>query len=589
MMKTVLHSVLESMVSADDHRPAIEEPGRTVTHHEMHLAANRIASGLASDFALAKGYRVGLHLPVGIDYVTAALGVAKSGGVFVPLDLAAPSERQRAVLDIAAPKVVISDRPDELPAGIAHAEVSRFASYSTESVPLAVTGDDPSYMVFTSGSTGTPKAILGTHKGLSHFMHWEVGEFSLDNECRISQLAAPTFDVSLRDIFVPLLAGGTLCVPPDDARTNTRLLIQWLEASRVSLMHCVPSLFRQVIAELEDGDTNAQPLAALSHVLLAGEPLYGTDVQRWRALVGSRIELVNLYGPSETTLAKAFHRIEAEQAQGRRTVPVGKALPNSALLVVKDDELCDEGEIGEVFIKTPFMTKGYVDAPSLQAEAFVQNPLTPDVPDIVYRTGDMGRYLPDHVVELLGRRDNQVKVNGIRIELGEVESALMRHDDVETAVVVAHQSPGQEPSLAAYYVGARPLETQALRTTLANWLPMAMHPAYFVQMDELPVNLHGKVNRRALPQPADLLYQNTPYVAPSSATETTLASLWGEVLALDKVSVTHGFADLGGDSLKAIRLLSRVFQDCGVEVPLQSLFPNGNIKTVAATIDATGG
>ena len=144
MMKTVLHSVLESMVSADDQRPAIEEPRRTVTHHEMHLAANRIANGLASDFALTKGDRVGLHLPVGVDYVTAALGVAKSGGVFVPLDLAAPPERQQAVLDIAAPKVVISDRSHELPAGIEHAEVGRFASHSSASVPLAVTGDDPS-------------------------------------------------------------------------------------------------------------------------------------------------------------------------------------------------------------------------------------------------------------------------------------------------------------------------------------------------------------------------------------------------------------------------------------------------------------
>ena len=221
---------------------------------------------------------------------------------------------------------------------------------------------------------------LGSQKGLSHFLHWEIGEFALGEESRVSQLAPATFDVSLRDILAPLLAGGTLCIPPDEARTDSRRLLTWLEAAKVSLIHCVPSLFRQLMAELGTEHRSETRLLNLTHLLLAGEPLYGADIQRWHALMGSRIQLTNLYGPSETTLAKAFHRITETPDEPARMVPVGKPLPNSALLIIKNGELCDPGEIGDVFIKTPFMSKGYLDAPDLMAESFIQNPLTPTRP-----------------------------------------------------------------------------------------------------------------------------------------------------------------------------------------------------------------
>ena len=263
-------------------------------------------------------------------------------------------------------------------------------------------------------------------------------------ESRVSQLAPATFDVSLRDILAPLLAGGTLCIPPDEARTDSRRLLTWLESAKVSLIHCVPSLFRQIMAELETEHPSETRLLNLHHLLLAGEPLYGADIQRWRALMGSRIQLTNLYGPSETTLAKAFHRIAETPDEPGRMVPVGKPLPNSALLIIKNGELCDPGEIGDVFIKTPFMSKGYLDAPDLMAENFIQNPLTPDTPDIIYRSGDIGRYLENYAIELLGRKDQQVKINGIRIELAEVEAAIRQHAAIQTAIVVAHRSSGGE-------------------------------------------------------------------------------------------------------------------------------------------------
>jgi amino acid adenylation domain-containing protein len=463
------------------------------------------------------------------------------------------------------------------------------AGVHLENPPVAISGDDPSYVVFTSGSTGEPKAILGTHKGLSHFIHWELKEFSLTESVLVSQLSPPTFDVSLRDMLVPLAAGGTLSIPSPETRSRIDALLEFLHVEEITLMHCVPSLFRMLLQELERRPSPKAMLLSLRQVLLAGEPLYASDVQRWRAMFADRTELVNLYGPSETTLAKAFHRIRDVPHEASRMIPVGNPLPNTALLILRDSELCDPGEIGEVHIKTPFMSKGYYGDPQRTAEVFIQNPLTPNTPDLIYRTGDLGRYRPDGSVELLGRKDSQVKVHGVRIELGEIEGCLLEHPSVDQAAVVAHTTTDHETYLAAYYTSERALSDAELRNHLSLTLPPSMHPAFFVQMDRLPLNLHGKVMRRALPLPAELLYQRRPYVQPCNEIEEALATIWDEVLQIRKVSAVHAFVELGGDSLKAIRVLPRIAERFGVEVKLPELFPRGTVRQLASVVAERSG
>jgi len=588
-MKSVLHTAIEDVAARTPDRIAIRTPEGTISHAALDAAADRLAVHLRRDHGLQPGAIVALFLPPGIAYVTAVLGVAKAGGVFLPFDLGMPLRRRQACVARARPAVAITDAASiatweagghEIPVLL----IDSVAPDDVSKLPLCVTGDDPSYIMFTSGSTGEPKAILGTHKGLSHFVHWEVREFGLGPNDRIAQLAPPTFDVSLRDIFVPLLAGGTLCVAEAETRGNIRSLLDWLDAEAITLMHCVPSLFRALIEEI--GIRPAGMMRALRHVLLAGEPLYGRDVQRWRAVMGERVELVNLYGPSETTLAKAFHRIVDVPNEPARMIPVGLPLPNTALLIVRDRELCDKGEIGEVFIKTPFMSKGYLNDPQSTAQAFVQNPLTPDTPDLIYRTGDMGRYRADRSVELLGRRDAQVKVNGVRIELGDVEQALLRHPSIRQAVVADHAGADQQVFLCAYFIADTQLADETLREHMRQWLDVAMHPAFVVQMEAFPLNLHGKVNRRALPRPAELLYREKPCIEPDGAREIAVAAIWSDILGVPKIGVTHSFVELGGDSLKAIRALSRIAQQSGVEVKLQELFPRGTVREISAIIAA---
>jgi amino acid adenylation domain-containing protein len=589
-MKAVIHTQIEAVAARLPEAIAIRAPDAEISYRDLDRAANGIAWRLRDTYRIASGAVVALCLRPGIDYVTAMLGVAKAGGVFMPLDPDAPLLRLQQQIAKAEPVLMIVDATDattwhkaapELPAlHLQHPLVLTDAA-----LPSRLTGEDASYIVFTSGSTGEQKAILGSQKGLSHFIHWEVSEFGLGPDERISLLAPPTFDVSLRDIMAPLLAGGTLSIPSARARRNVALLVDWLHDEGITLMHCVPSLFRALTQEIASRARPDLLLPSLRRVLLAGEPLYVADVHRWRGTVGERVGLVNLYGPSETSLAKAFYRIEEKLPdEPGRMIPIGRPLPNTALLLIRDGELCDRGEIGEIFIKTPFASRGYIGAPELTAEVFTQNPLTPEVPDLIYRTGDFGRYRPDRTVEFLGRRDDQVKVNGVRIELAEVQKALLAHPDIRQAVVTAQQGSDHQVFLVAYFIAEKRLDDAILRADLADRLEPGMHPAFFLQMDSFPLNLHGKVNRRALPRPADLLYRDRPCVPAATEVETAISAIWTDLLDLSRIGVTHRFVELGGNSLTAIRMLARIARDLGVEVKLEEVFPRGTVREVAALI-----
>ncbi|MCP4990322.1 MAG: non-ribosomal peptide synthetase [Colwellia sp.] len=590
MIKTIIHTVFEETVKNFPHNIAIKEGEIEITYSALNKRANRLAHKLRNN-GVGRHKIVGLFLPAGIDYVVGLLSVAKSGGIFMPLDVEFPKMRIKTLLDKTDPVVIISNHDNTPPV---HKNIINYSLNDDEDLnildiepDLISDPDDGNYIMFTSGSTGDPKAILGCHKGLSHFIHWEIKEFNLDNSVRISQLAPTTFDVSLRDIFTPLITGGVLCIPSQEQRTNPRLLLKWMDGMGLTLVHCVPSLFRLLLRELEIRDSTENVLHNLEHILLAGEAVYGNDVIRWRSLIKDRIELVNIYGPSETTLAKAFNRISENVNEPGRIIPIGKPISNTAFLIIKKKRLCKIGEIGEIYIKTPFRSKGYYKDPDATAACFVQNPLNTDNDDIIYKTGDSGRYLSDRSIEFLGRLDNQVKVHGIRVELGEIEKNILKNDLVSHAVVLAHKSKNDGNHLTCYYIEISPIEGEDLKEYLRDFLPEYMIPGFFVKMDKFPLNLHGKIDRKALPKPEDLLYQNIGYQEPEGEIETNLSNILGEIIGLKRVGVNNTFTELGGDSLSAIRTVSRIFQTFGVDIPFQDIFPNGTARTLANIISNT--
>ncbi|MBT3294596.1 MAG: non-ribosomal peptide synthetase [Verrucomicrobia bacterium] len=573
-------------------RTAISDPFGVVTYTTLQQHATSISAGLADDGA-GPGRVVGLWMPAGRDYVAALLGVAGAGATFLPLAMDTPTRRLAHILTTGDPALILTTAAHEDAARHALAAAGSevpLRSIDTlspgQTTPIDPDPHQPGYLLFTSGSTGQPKAVAGRSAGLLQFINWEIREFNIGAACRVSWLAAPTFDVSLRDILVPLLAGGTLCIPDADTRLHPQRLVSWLRDEGVTQVHCVPSLFRLLIGELETRGHATFP--ALQRILLAGEPLYADDVRRWRAVVGTTVELVNLYGPTETTLAKAFYRIEKLPDTATGIIPLGRPIDDAELLIIRDGAPCDAGVIGEIYIRTPFRSHGYYRDPALTAAAFIPNPLTHDPNDIVYRTGDQGRLRDAQTVEFIGRLDHQVKLNGIRIELGEVEAHLRRHVQVTAAVAVIRNDNGTGDRLAAYFTAAVPLTPDALREHLSAYLPDAMQPTLFVQMEALPLNLHGKVDRKALPPPTALLYADDAFVAPQGETETRLATVWSALLGSEQVAADRTFVELGGDSLKAIRAVGEIYKAFGVEASLRVLFEQGTIQKLAAWIDAQG-
>ncbi len=567
-------------------RIAVEGPGGETTYDELEARSNRLAALLLSRGA-TPGTRVAILAAEVADVVAALIGVLKARCVFVPFEPGTPDKRLAAMIAEVRPAWFLVDRQglERLQPLVDGASVVLLEDVRTgESGRVLVRPkpDDPCYVVFTSGSTGTPKGIVGRLKGIDHFIRWEIERFGIPEGVRVSQIASPAFDAFLRDVFVPLCSGGTICVPPGrEAVLDARRLAAWIDETRIQIIHCVPSLLRSLLRE----DLTADRFPALRRVLLAGEPLFPADVRRWVEVFGDRIELVNLYGPSETTMVKLFYRVQPAD-QDRISIPVGKPMKGAAALVLDSrGQARAAGQVGEIVIRTPYRTHGYLGRPDLTDEAFVPNPFNNDPDDRVYKTGDLGRVLPDGNFEFLGRKDHQVKVRGVRVELGEIETALRQHRAVREAAVAPHDDADSNKFLCAYLVLAEPVEPGELRGLLAASLPDAMIPSGFLVLDELPRTLNGKVDRRALPRPEAGSRLQEGFTAPRTPVEELLAQIWAEVLRLERVGVYDSFFELGGHSLLATQVLARIRQALEVDLPLRVLFRAPTVAGLAQAVE----
>jgi amino acid adenylation domain-containing protein len=470
--KKSLHAVIDHLLTQGGQRIAVEDGAGGIDYAELDRRSRALGHALKAR-GVGPGEIVALPMPASIDYVVALLATVRAGGIFMPLDPAYPEARLKQIFQLARPRLLVLRAGEEaLGARLAACGETPVDTLCIDAVPAGtlpalpvVAGDDDTgYLIHTSGSTGTPKLIAGRNKGISHFVHWEVGELGIDSAVRASIFSPPTFDVSLREILVPLLAGGTLVIPDADTRADATRLAAWLRDQGITLMHAVPSLFRLLTRALRDGGHGGIP--TLRHACLAGEPLFGADVAAWRAVAGGNAELINLYGPSETSLAKAFHRVDRETYAPGAIVPIGQPIANTALLLLRDGRLAEIGEIGEIHIRTPFASNGYWQDPARTAEAFVPNPLAEDSQDRIYRTGDLGRYRADRSVEFVGRADRQVKIDGVRIELPEIEGALRAHPGVEEVAAHTFRLADGGLRLVGYYTAGAAIDAGTMRAHL---------------------------------------------------------------------------------------------------------------------------
>lgn len=609
MNKKLIHTVILAECHRRKSEPAVLFGGDVWTYGQLFERASNVARVLGglSDHKDV----ICSALPPSPFSVAALLGIFSSGGVYMPLSLELPLPRAAQTLAHVRPQVIVAREEDlsrveawiksvqgwdssERPALALVSSSGRFFAASGASASASgpaqnpQTPEDPAYILFSSGSTAAPKAIEGVHKGLSHFIHWEVKEFAIDSSDRFCWLAPPMFDVSLRDILTPLLGGGRLYIPDERTSRNPRKLLSFFETNELTTVHCVPSIMRLLLQEMaEQEDRAARRLPHLKRLLIAGEPLYGADVNRWRRRVGPHAELVNLYGPSETTLAKLYHRIPGAEMEDRAIVPLGRPISNAAALILKDDRLADIGQSGEICIKTPFRTNGYRGAPAETSKRFVPNPLSDDPDDIIYRTGDLGHYLPDRGVAFEGRIDNQVKVRGNRVELEEVESVIAAHPSVTKAAVVATLDRHKNTQLVCYYVpGAKPPAAERLIDHTLARLPRYMLPSKYIEVNELPLSANGKVDRRALADRAPDALEEGVLEEPASEIEREMSELWCRLLGKERLSVTKHFYELGGHSLLAMRLLARVSEQLGATITINEFFDAPTVRLLCEAVAA---
>jgi amino acid adenylation domain-containing protein len=570
---------------------AIVTRDRSISYGELDRKSDGVRDLLLA-YGIGKRSIVALLMEDRLELVCAILGILKAECVFVPIDPNYPAKRIQAMAFTASPQaflveprfaetaegIVAGSSPDcsviVLDGSCAAAAARGEARAASTELP-----EDMGYIYFTSGSTGQPKGIAGNLRGLSHFIQWEMDALAVDEDVRVSQLTPPSFDPFLRDVFLPLCAGGTLCIPADrETLLDSEKLVRWINESRISLVHCTPSLFRSILNQPLCHDS----FPALKYIVLAGEPLFPSDIKKWFHIFGDRIQLVNLYGPTETTLAK-FCYFVGPADQDRRIIPVGRPIDGAEAYVLNEArEFCSPGAAGEIYIRTAYRSYGYYKQPELTREVFVQNPLNPGDPDdLIYRTGDVGRVLADGNFELIGRRDNQVKIRGARVELTEIEKLLRDHPGISDAAVRDWEDGDHQKFLCAYIVSERELQTEELRGFLSQWLPEASVPSVFMLLDELPLNLNGKLDRRALPDPRTITGRKNVYVAPRNDWEKRIAEIWQAVLEVPQIGVHDAFFSLGGHSLLAIRMVARMRKELQLEIPLRLLFENPTIAAMA--------
>ncbi|MEP4038013.1 alpha/beta fold hydrolase [Pseudophaeobacter sp.] len=580
---------------------ALDWEGGSLNYLEFVARMQAIAADLAQSGA-APGETIAIFAPRGAAQVLAMAAVLEFGGVLMTLDPDLPEERRLVMLEqgrvgrilfggglsatqldwlegVALPRLEISEVGPEEGGHIFAAD--RFTP------PCGAR--DPAYLVFTSGSTGTPKAILGTAGGLAHFLSWQRDRFEIGPGDRAAQFTGLSFDVLLRDVFAPLVSGATLVIPPVGIGPAQVGALDWVEYAEITLLHSVPSILQSWLLN----DASGVQLPQLRLAFIAGEPFDATLLHRWQQRFGQGARLVNLYGPSETTLAKFAFELGPEAYEAGQ--PVGHALPQTRVMVLTaGGKPAAPGEMGEIAISTPFRSLGYFNDPALTEARFVSFPEMgyplEGEDNTAYLTGDLGWLDPKSLLHVAGRMDDQVKIRGIRVEPGEIAALLEQHPAVAASAVVARRTPTWEQELDAYFVAqageiaAAQASTTQMQAQLCSYLrarlPSALVPNGPMQLPELPLTPNHKLDRRRLPA-ISAPQEAEAGQAPRTAVEAQMLQIWEEVLRKSGFGVTDDFFDIGGHSLLALRLVLLIEQRTGVKIPLAELFKSATVTHLA--------
>lgn len=558
---------------------------RRLTYQQLNERASIIASRLRREMGVAPGALVGLMCGENENLIAGMLGILKAGGAYVPLDPNNPHERTAFILADSALETLVTETR-LLPRVEGYAGHTYCLDTNEPPFTPAMPGraparapDDVAYVIYTSGTTGQPKGTLIPNRSLVNYVNWASDAFALTEEDSSILLASYAFDLGYTSIWGTLLNGGCLHLVPADLVREPSELITYLVKAGISFIKITPSLCHLIVNAITADELGRSELRL---IVLGGEQIRVDDLERLIRLKPD-VALVNHYGPTETTIGTIAHPIDTARLETYRVHPViGKPIANNTVYILDDQRrLVAPGIEGELYVAGAGVANGYLGRDKLTKEKFVADTFTTGRP--MYRTGDLARWMPDGAILFTGRRDDQVKIRGYRVELEEVQSTLLKHDQVREAVVVAVDSDEFGRELAAYFVGDDEVELESLIGFMSARLPAYMLPGYFVPLAALPLTPNGKLDKRALPDPRGfaLGMRSANYVAPRTEMERRLAEIWEEVLGRKPIGMTDDFFELGGHSLKAIQLISRMHKELNIKLELGEIFSHTTIEALS--------
>jgi amino acid adenylation domain-containing protein len=585
-----LHELFEEQAARTPERTAVQCGERKLSYEELNRQANRVAHALRSA-GVGAGSRVGLCLDRGVEMLVAVLGIGKAGAAYVPLSADQPRARLEQQMGGLAAVVSEEKLQAQLPtfAGPllrldSDAALCRRQPETNPQVPLDA--ENLVYVIYTSGSTGVPKGVGVRHRNLVNYATFMARRLELENYpegLRFATVSTLSADLGNTCIYPALITGGTVHVVPYEVATDSQQFGRYMEQYAIDVLKIVPT---HLGALLETGG-GARVLPG-KYLITGGETLTRALVEKIEALHPA-CELINHYGPTETTVGSLTLRLKEYDWKGSRarSIPIGRPIANTRIYILDaGQEPVPVGVLGELYIGGEGVAAGYVDEREKTEERFLRDRFVEDPEARMYRTGDQARYLEDGAVEFVGRGDDQVKIRGFRVELGEIEAVLARYAGVQQAVVLAREDGRGEKRLAAYVVARKDarLDRDGLHQHMAQHLPEYMIPAAVIPLAKLPLTANGKVDRQALPAPEQAA-ETSGYVAPRTPTEQMVAQIWADVLRLDKVGIHDDFFRVGGHSLSATQVVSRLLPAFHIELPLRTLFEARTVAKLAETID----
>jgi len=575
-----IQSLFEDQVALTPERIALTVEGADVTYQSLNDMSNRLVGYLSSQ-GVKPGDLVGVCCSRSVDMLVSLLAVLKCEAAYVPIDPEYPKARIAYVIDHSKPSVILTQSslrevlPETSDANVICLDVIQddLSDYLPNNPTVVGSTADLAYVIYTSGSTGNPKGVAISQKAFHNFLFGMKRDVGIDQNDRLLAVTSLSFDIAGLELFLPLLNGARVVLATKEQSMDVAQLVQLIDEQDVSFLQATPATWHMLV-------NNEWKIDRPFKGLCGGEPL---PIGLANSLLESGVMLTNVYGPTETTVWSSLYHLE--QPLGN-SVPIGKPIANTQCYVLdRKKRPVPVGVPGELYIGGHGLADGYLHSPDLTDERFVKSPFSSEQGDLIYQTGDLVRYLENGNLECLGRLDHQVKIRGFRIELGEIETVFNRFDAIKEGVIHPHEDGSGVKYLVAYYtVSEDSVNGADIRSYLKESLPDYMVPTAFVEMESMPLTPNGKVDRKAL-KPADTVVAGTEYVEPNTEVEKAIAEIWASVLKKDKVGIKDDFFEIGGHSLVATQIVSRVKEKYEVDFPLKVLFETTTIKGMADYIE----